>query len=44
MRKIAVAHRIGEVLVGEPSVVIAVSSAHRRDALEVQPRVLPSPG
>eukprot|EP00884_Botryococcus_braunii_P005994 jgi/Botrbrau1/15396/Bobra.43_2s0024.1 len=34
LRKIALAHRIGEVLVGEPSVIIAVSSAHRKDALE----------
>lgn len=32
----AVAHRTGTVLVGEASVVIAVSSAHRRDALEVR--------
>lgn len=33
--KIAMAHRTGVVLVGEASVVIAVSSAHRREALEV---------
>ena len=33
--KIAVAHRTGTVAVGEPSVIIAASSAHRRDALEV---------
>ncbi|KAI3423847.1 hypothetical protein D9Q98_009682 [Chlorella vulgaris] len=34
VRRMAVAHRTGTVLVGEASVVIAVSSAHRRDALE----------
>jgi len=34
--KIAVAHRTGVVGVGEASVVIATSSAHRRDALEVR--------
>ena len=33
--KVAMAHRTGVVLVGEASVVIAVSSAHRREALEV---------
>lgn len=32
----AVAHRIGTVPILEPSVIIAVSSAHRRDALEVR--------
>ena len=32
---IAVAHRLGVVNVGEASVVIASSSAHRKDALEV---------
>ena len=31
---VAVAHRTGRVNVGEPSVVVAVSSAHRRDAFE----------
>ena len=31
----AVGHRVGVVMVGEPSVIIAVSSAHRRDSLEV---------
>lgn len=30
----AIAHRIGRLEIGEASVVIAVSSAHRRDALE----------
>jgi molybdopterin synthase catalytic subunit len=33
--KVAMAHRTSVVLVGEASVVIAVSSAHRREALEV---------
>ncbi|GLC33160.1 hypothetical protein PLESTB_000364100 [Pleodorina starrii] len=32
--KIAIAHRTGTVCVGEPSVIIAVSSAHRRECLE----------
>ena len=32
--KIAMAHRTGTVGVGESSVIIAVSSAHRREALE----------
>uniref|UniRef100_A0A061RE70 Molybdopterin synthase catalytic subunit n=1 Tax=Tetraselmis sp. GSL018 TaxID=582737 RepID=A0A061RE70_9CHLO len=32
--KMAIAHRTGECLVREPSVVIAASSAHRRDSLE----------
>ena len=31
----ALAHRIGHVGIGEPSVILAVSSAHRREALEV---------
>ncbi len=31
----ALAHRVGVVPVGEPSVIIAVSSAHRRESLEV---------
>ncbi|PNH03873.1 Molybdopterin synthase catalytic subunit [Tetrabaena socialis] len=31
---VAIGHRIGTVLVGEPSVIIAVSSAHRRESLE----------
>jgi MoaE-MoaD fusion protein len=30
---VAIHHRIGRVEIGEPSVVIAVSAAHRRDAL-----------
>lgn len=33
--KIALAHRIGTVKVGEPSVIIAISSAHRKESLEV---------
>ena len=32
---VAITHRIGAVEVGEASVAIAASSAHRRDALEV---------
>lgn len=32
---VALAHRVGCVAVCQPSVIIAVSSAHRRDALEV---------
>ena len=35
IKKIAISHGTGEVLVGQPSVVIAVSSAHRKAALEV---------
>jgi molybdopterin synthase catalytic subunit len=34
--KIAIAHRTGLVRVGEASVIIAASSAHRGDALEVR--------
>ena len=34
LTKLAVAHRTGTVRVGESSVVIAASSAHRADALE----------
>jgi molybdopterin synthase catalytic subunit/molybdopterin converting factor small subunit len=30
---VAIHHRVGRVAIGEPSVVIAVSAAHRRDAL-----------
>lgn len=32
----AIAHRIGTVGVQEPSVIIAVSSPHRRESLEVR--------
>lgn len=34
LRKVAMAHRVGLVPVGEPSVVIAVSAAHRAEAFE----------
>ena len=33
IREIAIHHRVGRVELGEPSVVIAVSAAHRADAL-----------
>ncbi len=32
LHHVAVAHRTGRVEIGEPSVVVAVSSAHRREA------------
>ena len=32
--RLAVEHRVGEVAIGHPSVVVAVSSAHRDDAFE----------
>lgn len=32
--EVVVEHRVGNVAVGEPSVVVAVSSAHRGDAFE----------
>ncbi|MEW5305126.1 MAG: hypothetical protein WDW36_007687 [Sanguina aurantia] len=32
--KVAVAHRTGLVAIGEASVIIAVSSPHRREAIE----------
>lgn len=34
LQKVSVVHRLGRVDVGEPSVVIAVSSAHRKEAFE----------
>ena len=34
MARVAIGHRTGTVLVGEASVIIAVSSAHRAAALE----------
>lgn len=34
IEKMAIAHRIGELKIGEASVAIAVSSPHRREALE----------
>jgi molybdopterin synthase catalytic subunit len=33
IHEVAIHHRVGRVEIGEPSVVIAVSAAHRRDAL-----------
>jgi MoaE-MoaD fusion protein len=33
IRDVAIHHRVGRVEIGEPSVVIAVSAAHREDAL-----------
>jgi len=35
VNRIAIVHRLGKVPVGEASVVIAVSSAHRNEAFEV---------
>ena len=35
LSRVALAHRTGTCAVGEPSVMIAASSPHRRDALEV---------
>jgi len=34
VKQVAMAHRIGRLAIGEASVVIAVSAAHRRDAFE----------
>ncbi len=34
IRKVSIVHRIGKVEIGEASVVIAVSSAHRKEAFE----------
>jgi molybdopterin synthase catalytic subunit len=42
IKKIALAHRTGLVAIGEPSVIIAVSSAHRKAALEVMHAVMPA--
>ena len=36
LTKVALAHKTGTCIVGEPSVIIAASSPHRRDALEVR--------
>ncbi len=36
LSRVALAHRTGTCAVGEPSVMIAASSPHRRDALEVR--------
>jgi molybdopterin synthase catalytic subunit len=38
---VAIAHRVGIVEVGEPSVIIAVSSAHRHNSLQVGFATLP---
>jgi len=37
---VAVAHRVGELVVGEPSVAIAVSSPHRAEAYEASRYVI----
>ena len=34
IHRIAIVHRVGVVRIGEPSVIVAVSAAHRQDALE----------
>jgi molybdopterin synthase catalytic subunit len=34
IQRIAIVHRVGAVRIGEPSVIVAVSAAHRQDALE----------
>jgi len=34
VRQVAMVHRIGRLAIGEASVVIAVSAAHRREAFE----------
>jgi molybdopterin synthase catalytic subunit len=34
IQRMAIVHRIGNVSIGEPSVIIAVSAAHRREAFE----------
>ncbi|MBI4523449.1 MAG: molybdenum cofactor biosynthesis protein MoaE [Deltaproteobacteria bacterium] len=34
LQRVAIVHRIGAVPISEPSVVIAVSAAHRQDAFE----------
>ena len=34
IRKISIVHRIGRLGIGDPSVVIAVSAAHRKEAFE----------
>lgn len=34
IEKIAISHRVGRLEIGEASVVIAVSSAHRKEAIE----------
>ena len=34
IHRIAIVHRVGAVRIGEPSVIVAVSAAHRQDAFE----------
>ena len=34
LKSVAIAHRLGRLQIGEPSLVVAVSSAHRKDAYE----------
>ncbi len=34
IHRIAIVHRVGSVRIGEPSVIVAVSAAHRHEALE----------
>ncbi len=34
LRRAALAHRVGPVVVGEPSVIVAVSAGHRAEAFE----------
>lgn len=34
MRRVTIAHKLGSCPIGEASVVIAVSAAHRREAIE----------
>jgi molybdopterin synthase catalytic subunit len=34
LKKVAAAHRTGEVGITQPSVILAVSSPHRREAIE----------
>ena len=34
VRNVAIVHRVGRLMIGEASIVIAVSSAHRKDAFE----------
>ena len=34
IRNIAVHHRLGEVKIKQPSIIIAISSPHRKDSLE----------
>jgi len=40
VESIKVVHRIGEVAVGEVSLLVAVSAAHRREAFEATERVI----